>query len=543
MEKNQQKNQFNYQVDEIKKDAEEKDYKEYAKKLNLEYVDLKHYPISPDILNIIPKDAAQKYQVISYLKAGNKVKIATPDPKNENFKMYLDSLKKATKYNFFITVTSPFNAAYSLKLYDLTKTEIRNKSDEIDISEKEEQKIGENIKNLRDLKEGLKKVSTTHLLDLILTGAVKTEASDIHIESEEKEVIVRYRIDGILHPIISFDQESASAVISRVKFLAKLKLDISKLPQDGKFFITHANRRIDIRVSSLPEIYGESIVLRLFDKEAGILKLEDLGFNLEQEKKIKEAYEKPNGLIFITGPTGSGKTTTMYAILDKLNKPGVKIITLEDPIEYDLPGVIQSQVNQDSGYTFPVGLRSLLRQDPDILLIGEVRDLETTEMAIQASLTGHLVLTTLHTNDAPSIIHRLIDIGARSFLLVDAVNLIIAQRLVRKICPKCKEEYKVDKFTAEEIKKVLGNDTKIGRLVRGKGCDFCHHTGFKGRIGIFEILELDEKLKELTLKAATLEEIKKAARESGMITMEQDGMKKALEGVTTPEEVWRMVKD
>ena len=537
-----QQDQFQNQVEGIKRDTEEKDYKEYAEKLNLEYIDLKRYPISPEVLNIIPKAVAKENKVISYLKAGNKIKLATPDPKNERFRNFLESFKSATKFNFFITVTSPFNINYSLKLYDLIKTEIHKESDRIEITKEDERKIEENIKNLRDLKEGLKKVPTTRLLDLILTGAVKTKASDIHIESGEKEIVVRYRMDGILHPIIVLDPESSKAVISRVKFLAKLKLDISKMPQDGKFSITRNERRIDIRVSSLPEFYGESIVLRLFDKEAAFLRVEDLGFNSDQIKQLNKVSKKTHGLIFVTGPTGSGKTTTMYAILDRLNKPGVKIITLEDPIEYDLPGVIQSQVNKETGYTFPVGFRSLLRQDPDILLIGEVRDLETAEMGIQSSLTGHLVLTTLHTNDASSVIHRLLDIGVQPFLLVDAINLIIAQRLVRKICPKCREKYSPQSYVVKEMKRVLGKDIKIKHFLRGKGCDFCHYSGFKDRIGIFEFLELDEELKKLIMGIATLDEIKKAAKKSGMITMEEDGLAKVLKGITTPEEVWRVVK-
>ncbi len=535
--------EFQYEVDEIKRGSEEKNYKDYAKKLHLEYVDLTSYPISPTVLNIIAQEDALKCQTISYLRAGNKVKIATTSPESEDFKNLINSLKEKTGFDFITAITSPADIKSALKLYGLTKTELRKENEVIEISKEEKEKFEQSIKSLRDLKEGLKKVPTTYLLDLILTGALKTEASDIHIESGEKETVIRYRMDGVLHPVISIDKETTKAIISRIKFLAKLKLDTSKLPQDGKFFITQDGRRIDIRVSSLPEAHGESIVLRLFDKEASFLKLEELGLNLEQIEKLKKAYTKTHGLIFVTGPTGSGKTTTMYAILEKLNKSGVKIITLEDPIEYDLPGVIQSQVNPEENYTFAVGLRSILRQDPDILLIGEVRDLETAEMAIQASLTGHLVLTTLHTNDSASSLHRLIDLGTRPFLIVDAVDLIISQRLVRKICPKCKEEYEPTELEKEEIKKVLGKNVKIGKLLRGKGCDFCHHSGFKGRIGIFEILELNDKLKELILRAGTLEEIKKAALESGITTMEQDGLKKSLTGLTTPEEIWRIIKD
>ena len=542
MEQEQQE-KFESEVKDIKKDSEEKDYKDYAKKLNLEYVNLKGYPISPDVLNIIPKDEAVKYRVISYLRAGNKVKLATPDPQSQKFKSFLDIIKSATKFEFLITITSPFNIAYALKLYDLIKPEVHREEDTVDIKKEDMEKFEQKLRSLREIKENIKKVSTTRLLDFLLAGAVKTEATDIHLEAAEKEAIIRYRIDGVLHPIICLDLEGAKSIVSRIKFLAKLKLDTSKLPQDGKFFITSLGSRIDIRVSTLPEVYGESIVLRLFDKEASLLVLEELGLGKKHIEQIKNAYQKNHGLIFASGPTGSGKTTTLYGILDKLNKSGVKIITLEDPIEYDLPGIIQSQVNPDANYTFPVGMRSILRQDPDILLVGEIRDLETAEMAMQASLTGHLVLTTLHTNDAPSAIHRLIDIGVRTFLIVDAINLIIAQRLVRKVCPKCEEEYKPDKLVVEEIKKALGKSITIEKLSRGKGCDYCNHTGFKGRIGIFELLELDDNLKELTLGAAALERIKKAAAKSGMKTMEQDGLEKALQGITTPEEVWRVVRE
>jgi len=536
------KNDFQNEVEAINRDSEEKDYRSYAKKLKLEYVDLRSYPISPDVLNIIPRDQAKNNQVIAYLRAGNKIKLATTDPESEKFKDFLYAFKNNNKLEPFIAITTPLNIDSALRLYDITRVEVRKEDESIDISEKEKEEFEKNIHSLKDLREGLKKVPTTYLLDIMLTGALKTEASDVHIESEEKEVIVRYRIDGVLHPVISIDHESAKAVVSRIKFLAKLKLDINKLPQDGKFFITHEGHKIDIRVSSLPEAYGESIVLRFFDKEASFLSLEELGMDSDQVEKIRNAYTKTHGLIFVTGPTGSGKTTSLYAVLEKLNKPGVKIITLEDPIEYDLPGVIQSQIDQEKSYTFAVGLRSILRQDPDIILIGEIRELETAENAIQASLTGHLVLTTLHTNDAASAIHRLIDLGVRPFLVVDAINLIIAQRLLRKICPKCKEEFVPDDFVKKEIRKALGKEIKIDKLVRGKGCDFCHNTGFKGRVGIFEMLELSEKLKKLTIAAATLDDIQKAALRSGMRTMEQDGMMKVLKGVTTPEEVWRVVR-
>lgn len=523
--------------------SQDKKYQEYAEKLGLDFIDLRNYPISNEVLTIMPEAQAQKYKAVSYLRAGDKVKIATSEPENKEFRNFLTSLSKTLNYDFIITVSTPHNIDYSLKLYDLVRPEPRRDKDTIDISEEEKNSFEKDIKSLRDVKENLKKVSTSYLLDLVFTGAIKMKASDIHIEPDEKESIIRYRIDGVLHPIISTDTETANHLISRIKLMAKMKIDTNKMPQDGKLFITSSGHRIDIRVSTLPEAYGESVVLRIFDKEASMLRLSDLGLNEEQTKTIKSAYEKTHGLVFVAGPTGSGKTTTLYAILDEVNKPGVKIITLEDPIEYDLPGVVQSQIDIEKNYTFASGLRAILRQDPDIVLIGEIRDSETGEMATQASLTGHLVLSTIHTNDAPSALHRLIDIGVQPFLIVDSINLIVSQRLLRRVCPSCKEEYKPDKIVVEEIKKVLGKDIKVDKLYRGKGCDKCHNTGLSGRLGIFELLMLTEELKKLTLGMAPLAEIKKAAKEAGMKTLEQDGLEKVMLGLTTPEEVWRVVKD
>ena len=537
-----EENKVQQKVASLNKESEEKDYQSYADKLGLDFIDLKNYPISKEVLNLIPYDQADKYQVISYLRAANKVKIATINPEDKEFISFINSLAKANNFEFIIGVTTPSDIAYSLKLYDLTQTSRRVESDVIEITEEEKNNFEKNIKNLRDVTENLKKVSVTYILDLLLTGAIKTEASDIHIEPDEKEAIVRYRIDGVLHPIISMESETASHIISRIKLMSKMKIDTLKMPQDGKFFIRNNNKRVDIRVSTLPEAYGESLVLRILDKEAAMLRLEDLGLSKEESQKIEKAYQKTNGLFFVTGPTGSGKTTTLYAILDKLNKPGVKIITLEDPIEYDLPGIIQSQVDQEKNYTFSAGLRAILRQDPDIVLIGEIRDAETGEMATQASLTGHLVLSTLHTNDAPSALHRLLDLGIRPFMIIDSINMIMAQRLIRRICKNCKEEYIPEKFVTDEIKRILGKNTKVEKLYRGKGCDQCHQSGFKGRVGIFEFLVLNEELKKLTLRMATLDEIKEEAIKTGMETLEINGLKKALNGLTTPEEVWRVTK-
>ncbi|NTU69652.1 type II/IV secretion system protein [bacterium] len=536
-------NKVEEKMDSYKKESEEKEYKELAQKLSLEYVELKGYPISNDVLNIIPQDKAEGLKIISYLRAGNKVKVATSNPEDKNVEGYVKDLAAMTNFEIIVAVTTPFNIDYCLNFYDMNKAESRREEDVVKITKEEEANFEKEISTLRDVKDALKKVSVSSLLDILLTGSVKLEASDIHIEPGEKGTVVRYRIDGVLHPILSMDNKTASSVVSRIKLMSKMKLDLNKLPQDGKFFIDRGTKKIDIRVSTLPDVYGESVVLRLLDKDMGFIKLADLGFNKEQEEVIRKAYKKTHGLIFVTGPTGSGKTTTLYSILDELNQPGVKIITLEDPVEYDLPGVVQSQIDAEKNYTFASGLRSILRQDPDIILIGEIRDAETGEMATQASLTGHLVLTTLHTNDAPSSLHRLLDLGIRPFMVVDSINLIMAQRLVRRICEDCKEEYIPEKIVVDEIKSVLGEAIKIEKLYRAKGCDKCHHSGFKGRVGIYEMLEPSEKLKSLMLRAATLEEIEKEAKDAGMKTLEFDGLLKAIQGVTTPEEVWRVAKD
>jgi type II secretory ATPase GspE/PulE/Tfp pilus assembly ATPase PilB-like protein len=535
-------NKVEEKMDSYKKESEEKEYKELAIKLSLEYTELKGYPISNDVLNIIPEDKAKLYRVISYLRAGNKIKVATSNPEDKNFESFIRDLSAMTNFEIVVSVTTPFNIDYCLNFYDMNKAESRREEDVVKITKEEEANFENEITTLRDIKDALKKVSISSLLDILLTGSVKLGASDIHIEPGDKGTIIRYRIDGVLHPILSIDNKTASSIVSRIKLMSKMKLDLNKLPQDGKFFIDRGSRKIDIRVSTLPDVYGESVVLRLLDKDMGIIKLSDLGFNKEQEDTIRKAYNRTHGLIFVTGPTGSGKTTTLYAVLDELNKPGVKIITLEDPVEYDLPGVVQSQIDAEKNYTFASGLRSILRQDPDIILIGEIRDAETGEMATQASLTGHLVLTTLHTNDAPSSLHRLLDLGIRPFMIVDSINLIMAQRLVRKICEDCREEYVPEKILIDEIKKVLGESIKITKLYRGKGCDKCHHSGFNGRIAIYEMLEPSEKIKSLMLRGATLEEIEEEAKASGMKNLEYDGLEKALRGITTPEEVWRVAK-
>jgi type IV pilus assembly protein PilB len=387
---------------------------------------------------------------------------------------------------------------------------------------------------------------------MIVASALKAEASDIHIEAEENMVVVRFRLDGILHNIAQLPKEMQKQLISRIKLLSGLKINIFDKPQDGRFTIFLTNDKVDVRVSTIPTGFGESIVMRLLRSAAVGLEFEDLGLRGKAYEELKRQINRPNGMIVTTGPTGSGKTTTLYAILKKLAKPEVKIITLEDPIEYRLPGINQSQIDVSKGYTFPAGLRSILRQDPDVIMVGEIRDLETAETSIQAALTGHLVISTIHTNDASGAIPRFLSMGVKPFLLSPALNAIIGQRLVRRICPACKEETTLPPELLERVKKILselpeeekkGIDFKNLKFYHGKGCDKCNMIGYKGRIGIYEIMLMNKEIEELILSGEVSEyKMKEVAVKNGMVTMVQDGLLKALEGITTVEEVFRVAE-
>ncbi len=376
------------------------------------------------------------------------------------------------------------------------------------------------------------------LVNQILYQAVKKDASDIHIEPFEKDVRVRYRIDGIMHNIMTLPKRIQGALISRIKIMSNLDIAEKRLPQDGRINIKVADKAIDIRVSVLPVAYGERIVMRLLDKTRSFQALDAMGFSEHDYEIISKAIAEPNGIIFVTGPTGSGKTTTLYAILSSLNKPGTNIITVEDPVEYQLSGIGQVQVKEKVGMTFAAALRSILRQDPDIVMIGETRDQETAKIAIQASLTGHLVLSTLHTNDAPSTITRLIDMGIEPFLIASSVVIAMAQRLVRKLCDKCKELY----TPPEELIKRLGLTPEEAKGItfykaNPEGCDECMHTGYKGRLAIFEVMQMTDGIERLAMERADTSQIRKQAVQDGMTLLLQDGIRKIKEGVTTIEEV------
>lgn len=497
----------------ISREEEEKQAELLAKKYNLPYINLMDYPILPDVLNIIPEDIAKKERMVAYLRLGQEVRVAVNNPASSSLKDAIKKIEDATKYQISVAVCSNSSYRYALTLYRLFPASSATKQN-VEVSKEEAKEFQYEIKNLQELKNKLAKVSTTEVLDVIFAGAIALESSDIHLEPRENQMVIRFRIDGILQDIVILPMSVHKALISRIKYLAKLKLDVTDKPQDGRFDATIVGRKVDVRVSSLPTAYGEAMSMRLLQKESKFIKLEELGFSPRGIQTIREAITKPNGIIFNTGPTGSGKTTTLYAILSELNKPGVKIITLEDPIEYRIPGIEQSQVNQERGYDFAIGLRSILRQDPDIIMVGEIRDQDTATTSIHAAMTGHLVLTTLHTNSAPAAIPRLLDMGVKPYLLGGTINLIIAQRLVRKVCKKC----------------------------QGKGCEICNMTGYKGRIAISELLVPTREIEDLISKNASVREFEEAAKRAGMVTMEEDGMQKVKEGLTTKEEVLRVIK-
>ena len=497
----------------MSREDEERHAEEKAKKLGLAYINLVNYPFAPEVMAIVPEKQAFQYGAVTYLKVGEKIRLATNNPQNQELKNFLNQLAGASKKEIVISYCSETSIQYALSLYRFLVPQIK-KEEKVQVTKEKEASFQEEIQTLEGLKEKITKVSTTELLDVIFAGALKLDATDIHLEPQEKNFRLRYRIDGVLEEIANLPIEAYHNLLSRIKYLSKLKLDVTH-PQDGRFEVKVIEQDVDIRVATLPTSFGEAIGLRLLPKDKKFLQLGNLGFSEEVLKLIREAIAKPQGLILNTGPTGSGKTTTLYAILQKLNLPGKKIITLEDPIEYRIDGIEQVQINIDNKTGFLDGLKGCLRQDPDILMIGEIRDKETANIALQAAMTGHLVLTTLHTNNAPAALARLVEMGIEPYLLAGSINLIIGQRLVRQIHKDC----------------------------QGKGCPLCRKTGFKGRIAIVEALVPGPEIENLIREKAPLRSFEETAHKLGMKTMYEDGMAKVSQGLTTREEVERVAKE
>jgi len=526
----------------------EKKAKQRAATVALSYVNLASFPISPEALILIPEEEARRLELICFYYDGQSFRLACLKP-SDTANNKLEELQKKYFINGHLYLISRPSLLSALELYK-TLPKIKAHNDGVEITSDNLIKFQAAISNYQALDEQINKANISDIITLMLAAALKTESSDIHVEAGELDVNIRFRIDGVLQPAAKIIKDKWNKIIARLKILAHVKINIAKSPQDGRFTIYLQSKKIDVRCSFLPTAYGESVVMRILDSTHVVLDLSKLGVRPEILPLLKKEIEKPNGLILATGPTGSGKTTSLYAIASHLNQPGTKIITLEDPIEYQLPNINQSQVDEKRGYTFSDGLRSILRQDPNIVMVGEIRDLETAEIAVQASLTGHLVLSTLHTNDAAGVIPRLLDMGVKPYFLVPSINAVIGQRLVRRLCPQCQTPHELSETESELVNKILAvispkakiniPTSRSGLYKAGPGCQNCHFTGYKGRSGIYEVFTMSDTIKQLTIDKAPSFKILQQAIEEGMITMLQDGVLKAIAGETSLEEVYRV---
>jgi type II secretory ATPase GspE/PulE/Tfp pilus assembly ATPase PilB-like protein len=533
----------------LKRESEEQQAANLAASLGLPYIDLNIFPIDPETLQAIPKEEALKYELVPVRRAGKNLTLAISNISNPELKKYLEKLEKEEGYNIKIFISSKTGFQKTLERYKYVALADNLEDLCLTLSGEDLAEFEKNLKDVIDLKKRITEIPTTEVINIIMAGAVKMEASDVHFEPHQDGIRLRYRLDGILQNITDLPSPIYHYILSRIKILSGMKINVRDIAQDGHFSIELEGNSIDVRVSILPGNFGENIVMRLLNQQAVVLKYDDLGLQGLAYDKLREEIRKPNGMILTTGPTGSGKTTTLYTIVNTLNSPEVKIITVEDPVEYKIKGISQTQVSKSHGYTFANALRAIVRQDPDVILVGEIRDDETAQIAVHASLTGHLVLSTLHTNSAIETTPRLTDMGIKPSLIPAAINAIIAQRLVRRLCPACKEKYVPARETVESVKKILSIISpkaklsipkNIEYLFRAKGCPKCRGLGYKGRIGIFEVLTLNEEIAQKIIEMAPESEILSLALESGMITMLQDGILKALEGITSLEEVQRV---
>ena len=504
-----------------------------ADEMGFDFVDLDKAVIEDDVLNLVPKVMAKAQKIIPFARSNDGIKLAMVNPGNLTA---IHLLEKKTGQPIIPYLTTQENITNALVRY---QKGIQKEFNEI---------IQENISQA---KKGLQAedLPIIKIVDTIIQYAYENKASDIHLEPREEKTLVRFRIDGILHDIIDLPKIVHDLMVTRIKILAKLRTDEHRSAQDGKIRFKLDEENLDIRVSIIPIVEGEKVVMRLLAERSRQFSLEDLGLDAPDLVKLKKEYAKPYGMILATGPTGSGKTTTLYGILKILNRREVNISTIEDPVEYDIEGVNQIQVDPKTNLTFASGLRSILRQDPNIIMVGEIRDEETADIAINSAMTGHLVLSTLHTNDAPTALPRFLEMKIEPFLIASTVNVIIAQRLVRKICSQCIVSEQIslnqlkNKFSSELIEKYLGKEKKEVRIYHGKGCPVCSQTGYSGRVGIFEVLVINEAIRQLIMRRANADEIRQQAVKDGMKTMIEDGMNKVLAGITTIEEVLRATKE
>jgi len=518
----------------------------YAEQLGIPFLELNEVSIDQDIAKAIPQSVVQRYNAVPIKRTGNRLTVAMSDPSNV---FALDDIRLITGYEIDPMLATPDDIGTltggggdggpggqeelqdALSALDGGLTAL---SDDMDLASAG---VDEDVDRSAALED---EAPIIRVVNVVIQQAIKDRASDIHVEPDRRGVRIRYRIDGVLHEVMRVPKYVHAPLVSRIKIMADMNIAERRLPQDGRIHIRHESKDYDLRVSSVPTVFGEKVVMRILDQSSVLIGLNKLGMFAETQAQLESIMVQPNGMILSTGPTGSGKTTTQYSILNKINSVEKNILTIEDPVEYQLPGLNQVHVNRRAGLTFANAMRSFLRQDPDIIMVGEIRDLETAETAVQASLTGHLVLSTVHTNDAPSTITRLMDMGVEPFLIASSVIGILAQRLGRRICQNCKEPYRPPAealhrvgFTVEDMENVV--------FYRGRGCEQCRHTGYRGRMGIFEMMLINEEIADLTVKRAPLSEVRNAALANGMKTLKMDGFQKVLEGTTTVEEVMRVV--
>ncbi len=499
---------------------------------SIPYIKLENYLIDSEVINLVPEELARRHKLIPLFKIEDNLTVAMANPQDI---IALDELRMRTNFKYIDTVvSSKSEIENAINQYYSKLGSIETIIEGIDISKL--RKIPEEIDHQR-LAEISEETPVIKLVNMLIYEAVKSKASDIHVEPEQDVLRIRYRIDGILYEAYKLPHHLLGLVTSRIKILAGLDIAERRKPQDGRLRMDMENREIDIRLSTFPTIHGENLVLRILDKSSVLLNLRDLGFSERDLSKFNSLIRSPYGIILVTGPTGSGKTTTLYAALSEINSPEVNIITIEDPVEYQIPLIRQTQINPKAGLTFATGLRSILRQDPDIVMVGEIRDVETADIATQAALTGHLVFSTLHTNDSSGALTRLIDMGVEPFLISSSVIGVIAQRLVRIICFHCKDEYVPPSNLLKSLKLEGQKDL---RFYKGRGCDNCKGTGYTGRRGIFEILMVDEEIRKLIISKTSADAIKQTAIQSGMTTLMKDGIEKVKRGMTTLEEVIRL---
>ncbi|HEY8943906.1 MAG TPA: type IV-A pilus assembly ATPase PilB [Polyangiaceae bacterium] len=501
-------------------------------------INLDEYEIDAEVIKLVSREVCEKHRIIPVSRSGSSLIVAMSDPTNLNA---IDDIKFLSGYNVEPVVASETSIQAAVERYYNQGPSYEEVMADFDLGE-EEIDFGADEEEISavELERASADAPVVRLVNVLLLNAIRKGASDIHCEPYEKRFRVRYRIDGVLHEEMAPPLKLKNALVSRLKIMSQLDIAERRLPQDGRIKLKLGKgREMDFRVSVLPTMWGEKVVLRLLDKSNLQLDMAKLGFDPEPLKDFKWAINQPWGMVLVTGPTGSGKTTTLYSGLSELNKPGTNISTAEDPVEYNLPGINQVQMHDDIGLNFAMALRSFLRQDPDVIMVGEVRDFETAEIAVKAALTGHLVLSTLHTNDAPATISRLLNMGVEPFLITASVNLVLAQRLARRVCNDCKAETDIDPQILVDLG-CTDEQIETAKVFRGRGCATCNNTGYKGRVALYEVMRFHDELKEMVLQGASAAELKVAAIKRGLVTLRMAGIRKVLEGVTTPEEILRV---